>query len=285
MDARLAAASKWLTAPLPADVSEWAPPRASAGWWRRRAPGEELWALVFDPDELCALSEMLDKQVRTALQSTAVNHALALTALHALLAAWTLPAYVLSALSTIDNPWSVAVARATDAGHTLATEILRGCHGRRAVTLLGYGLGAVVCFTAAKDIAAAAASGSFSADAAREKDILGPHQLLQDVILMGAPVSKSREDWLSIRRASSGRVLNCFSSNDLVLIYTYRLREHRIACAGLGVIGGGEAEIPADAHAPALWNGIESFDVSDLVAGHLFWPSAVEALYERMKIY
>jgi surfactin synthase thioesterase subunit len=228
---------------------------------------------------------MLDKQVRMALQSTAVNHALALTALHALLAAWTLPAYVLSALAMIDNPWSIAVARATDAGHTLATEILRGCHGRRAVTLMGYGLGAVVCFTAAKDIAAAAATQLPPAHVASENGTLSAHQLLQDIILMGAPVSTSREDWLALRRVASGRVCNCFSSNDLVLRYTYRLREHKIACAGLGVIGGGEAEISADALAPALWNGIESFDVTDLVAGHLYWPSVVDVLCERMKIY
>lgn len=278
------------SSPLPAETSEWAPRRTSDGWWRRRFRGGQLLALVFDPAELAALSDMLDKQIRAALQSTALSQALKMTALHTLLAAWTLPSYVLSALTMIDNPWSVAAARATDAGHTLAMDILQGAHGRRPISLIGFGLGAVVCFTAACDIAAATAAAStppllafaVEADAAARSRPLEAAAILQDVVLMGAPLPTELGEWAAVRRAASGRVVNCYTTNDLVLTFMYRLRTGRFACAGLSVIGGDKARAPVSEHAPHVWRGIESFDVSDIVTGHLGYPSAMEAVSVRI---
>ena len=275
-------------------TSEWAPKRTSAGWWRRRIGGGRLLALVFDPKELSSLSEMLDKQVRAALQSAALSQALKLTALNILLAAWTLPSYVLSALTMVDNPWSVAIVRAVDAGHVLANDILNGSYGQRPVSLIGYGLGAVVCYTAALDIAkvakaattatATATTTTTTTTAAGDstEEVCLAATVLLDVILMGAAVGTNLDEWTSIRNVTSGRVINCFTSNDLVLFYMYRLREGRLACAGLSVIGNdGEASTSAAA-AASVWGGIESFDVSDLVAGHLYYPAAIEAIAERI---
>ena len=122
---------------------------ASRGWWRRRQPTGDAYAVVLEPGELRTVSNQITKFVRSYLVSTVVSSALAQTAFRALLAAWALPSYATGALSWIDAPLALMLTRSDHAGRMLADALLAGAHGaRRPVSFVGFGFGARVFFSA-----------------------------------------------------------------------------------------------------------------------------------------
>lgn len=124
-------------------------PGVRAGWFRRSlASYGEAYALVYEPDVAARVSRYVSAFMLTTLTNQAVSHVLAHTALGALLAAWQLPALAVNALSFIDAPWSMATSRADKAAVALAEALASGAHGRRPVTLVGWGFGARVIFKA-----------------------------------------------------------------------------------------------------------------------------------------
>lgn len=84
--------------------------------------------------------------------------------------------------------------------------------------------------------------------------------VVQDVCLMGAPVSAREQDWLQVRSVVSGRFVNAFSRTDWILSYL-----HRATSGGLVAIAGlRPVTAPCE---------IENVDVTHLVPGHLAYRS------------
>ena len=119
---------------------------------------------------------------REAITAYVGAKAVSYTALASLAAAVAWPVTLLKSASFIDSPWALAESRAVDAlAKELAAALAEKRHGVRPVTFVGYSLGAKVIFHAARALAA------------REDGAgLG---LVQDVVLVGAPVDTSEETW------------------------------------------------------------------------------------------
>lgn len=101
-------------------------------------------------------------------------------------------------------------SRSAAAGAQLAAALLERRQGLRPVTLVGYSLGARVVKHAVAAL-----------DAEPEGRGRG---LIQDVVLVGAPLDTSEETWAPLRRVAAGRVVNCCmaSTGDWMLQFVYR---------------------------------------------------------------
>lgn len=84
-----------------------------------------------------------------------------------------------------------------------------------------------------------------------------PASIVEDVVLMGMPASISRTTWCSCRGVVGGRLVNCYSQNDMILALMYRVKNITASLLSPPV-GISKVEVP----------GIENYDVSGLVANH-----------------
>lgn len=60
---------------------------------------------------------------------------------------------------------------------------------------------------------------------------------MQDIVLLGAPVSASPSRWRSVRHVVAGRVINCYCTTDFVLRFVYRANQIAWHVAGVGPVG------------------------------------------------
>lgn len=170
----------------------------------------------------------------------------------ALMASLQLPLVLTKLAYLIDNPWIVSLARASSAGLVMADSLQDRNLGNRPVTLLGFSLGARVIFSCLKELA--------------EK---GAHGLVQNVYLFGSPVVANKDEYLKARSVVSGRFVNGYSTNDWILGYLFRATSGGIMrVAGLAAVEG----IP----------GIENFDVTELVNGHMDYRAAMPRLLRKV---
>jgi hypothetical protein len=98
---------------------------------------------------------------------------------------------------------------------------------------------------------------SISSREARVEFSREPASIVEDVILMGVPASINRTTWLSCREVVGGRLVNCFSQNDMILALMYRVKN----------IGSSLLSPPVGISKIDVL-GIESYDVSGFVANH-----------------
>jgi hypothetical protein len=147
------------------------------------------------------------------------------------------PLGLIKLASVLDNPFSVALARADKAGKVLAHALIDGVQGKRPVTLMGYSVGARVIYACLLELAEQHAFG-----------------LVESVVLMGAPVPSDSNEWTMIRSVVAARVVNVYSTEDYVLGYLYRSTKLEFGVAGLDAVKG--------------VYGIENADMSKLVSGH-----------------
>lgn len=177
-------------------------------------------------------SETIVQGVQQALALTVAGAGAMLTAL-----AW--PLWLTKLGYLIDNPWSNALDRAQAAGLILADTLLKRQLGVRPITLVGYSLGARVIFYALVELSRMKAYG-----------------IVQNVYIMGAPVTAKDETWKEARSVVSGRFVSAFSRTDWILGYL-----HRAASGGLRSIAG--------LHPVERVQDIENVDVTHVVPGHL----------------
>ena len=174
------------------------------------------------------------------------------TVLMALMASLQLPLVLTKLAYLIDNPWNVSLARAHSAGLIMADSIRERNLGNRPITLLGFSLGARVIFSCLKELA--------------DK---GAHGLIQNVYLFGSPVVASKDDYLKARTIVSGRFVNGYSKNDWILGYLFRATSGGIMrVSGLAPVEG----IP----------GIENFDLTALVNGHMDYRAAMPRILREV---
>jgi pimeloyl-ACP methyl ester carboxylesterase len=200
------------------------------------SPGTEPFALQWEVAALLRLGLSFSSVLKSYVWDVAKFELLRRTLLGAL-AAGLWPLGLLKMGRVIDNPFNIARIRADKAGKVLAHALIAKCAGNRPVTLVGVSLGARVIFACLQELAAQNAFG-----------------IIENAVLIGAPVSSEGSMWLRMRTVVSGRLVNIFSEKDVLLGFVYRASTAQFNIAGLQAID----EI----------HGVENVNVSDLVDGH-----------------
>lgn len=197
----------------------------------------EAFALRFEMEALLKLGNSITAMLRSTAWAYAKKELIKRSIFGVLFSAlW--PIKLLKVASIVDNPFSVAMARADKAGEVLADALCNKIQGERPVTLIGYSLGARVIYTCLLKLA--------------ERNAFG---LVESVFLLGMPAPADAWDWRQMRSVVAGRLVNAHSENDYVLAFLYRTASLELGVAGLQAVQGVK--------------GIENVDVSDIVSGHL----------------
>jgi len=219
--------------------------------WRSVGGGLEAYALRW---ELAALTD-LGVSLSGILTSTAMSWLkleLAKLTFSAALYSIIWPLAMLQTARVVDNPFSIAKHRAGKAGLVLADAIINKAQGNRPITLVGYSLGARVIYSCLRSLA--------------KRDAFG---LVENVVLMGAPVPADDAEWREMRSIVAGRLVNVYSEQDYVLAFLYRMSSVQMGVAGLQRI---ELE------------GVENVDKGKLVSGHLMYRHAVGRILKDLLV-
>ncbi|EDN07247.1 conserved hypothetical protein [Histoplasma mississippiense (nom. inval.)] len=219
--------------------------------WRVLGRDSESFALRWEFKALAKLGNALTTIVRHTAWAFASKQAISGTVFSPILGAVMWPVALLNLSHIIDNPFSIAKIRADKAGQVLADALINKAQGERPVTLVGYSMGARVIFSCLTSLAKRRAYG-----------------LVESAILIGSPTPSTTSHWRLMRTVVSGRFVNVFSFNDSILGFLYRANSAQFGIAGLQSISG----VP----------GIENFDVSDVVSGHLKYQYMVGYILKRI---
>lgn len=92
---------------------------------------------------------------------------------------------------------------------------------------------------------------------------------MQDVFILGATLTATRESWLQARSVVSGRFVNGFARNDWVLNYLFRATS-----GGLQNIAGLRAVLDVP--------GLENVDVTDKIAGHMSYRTFMPLILDQL---
>ncbi|KAI0451219.1 DUF726-domain-containing protein [Xylaria acuta] len=218
--------------------------------WRALGDETEVFALRYEMRSLLALGAQLRLLVSSAAWSLVRTELLKRTVLATVQSAlW--PVLLLSSASGLDNPFSLARNRSDKAGRVLADALANRVQGERAVTLVGYSLGARVVYSCLRALA--------------ERGCFG---VVDTVVLIGAPVPSSAEHWRMMRAVVAGKLFNVHSENDYILGFLYRGTSLQLGIAGLQAVG---EDI----------EGVEDLDLSEEVHGHLRYPGLLPQILHR----
>ena len=218
--------------------------------WRVLGAGSELFALRWELEALMNLGNSMTTMVSSAAWGAAKSELIKHT-IFAELASAFWPIGLLKISRVVDNPFSIAKARADKAGEVLADALINKAQGERPVTLIGYSLGARVIYSCLLSLAKRRAFG-----------------LVESVVLIGAPTPSTTNDWRQMRSVVASRLVNVYSSNDYVLGFLYRTSSVQYGVAGLQKIEG----LPS----------VENVDVSETVSGHLRYRYLVGAILSQI---
>uniref|UniRef100_A0A1I7Y4Q8 DUF726 domain-containing protein n=1 Tax=Steinernema glaseri TaxID=37863 RepID=A0A1I7Y4Q8_9BILA len=202
--------SGWIEEPSPTAFQE---------QWRHLWMSKEQYTLRYESKYLAELGKAIDYLMSFAV-SYAIQHTLMETALAGLLTAVAWPVALISASSVLDNPWNVCVSRAAEVGEQLAEVLLNRAHGKRPITLIGFSLGARVIYHCLLTMS-------------RRSECRG---IVQDVVLLGAPVSASPKQWKQLCSVVGGRVINGYCETDWLLRFLYRTMSVQFNIAGTGPV-------------------------------------------------
>merc|ERR1719330_2071568 len=161
------------------------------------------------------------------------------------------PVWLISSMYNLDNAWLVMRERARQAGACLA-HVLADKHavGQRPVTLIGHSMGARAIFYCLMEL--------FD---------MGEFNVVDDVVLLGAPITTRPEKWGKARAVVSGRLINCYLWKDWILAFLYRYLEWGISVAGLSAV-----DVP----------GVENVNLAGLgVEGHQDYPNHVLDIFTK----
>ncbi|KAL4221545.1 Transmembrane and coiled-coil domain-containing protein 4 [Mactra antiquata] len=206
--------------------------------WSALAESKEQYSLRWESKYLSQLGEAFDYLLQTGI-SMATTEALKYTILSGLITAIAWPAALIGASAMIDNPWHVCTRRASEAGKQLAEVLLAREQGNRPVTLIGFSLGSRVIFSCLEELT-------------KRK---GGEGLIEDIILLGAPVSGDPKYWKPLTKVVAGKIVNGYSRGDWLLKFLFRTASVTFKVAGLG---------------PVQWTDrrMHNIDLSDVIDGH-----------------
>ncbi|XP_037586309.1 transmembrane and coiled-coil domain-containing protein 4 isoform X2 [Cebus imitator] len=222
--------------------------------WAALAHSREQYCLAWEAKYLMELGNTLET-ILSGLANVVAQEALKYTVLSGIVAALTWPASLLSVANVIDNPWGVCLHRSAEVGKHLAHILLSRQQGRRPVTLIGFSLGARVIYFCLQEMA-------------QEKDCQG---IIEDVVLLGAPVEGDAKHWEPFRKVVSGRIINGYCRGDWLLSFVYRTSSVQLRVAGLQ---------------PVLLQDrrVENVDLTSVVSGHLDYAKQMDAILKAVGI-
>lgn len=223
--------------------------------WAALARSREQYCLAWEAKYLMELGNALET-ILSGLASAVAQEALKYTVLSGIVAALTWPASLLAVANVIDNPWGVCLHRSAEVGKHLAHILLSRQQGRRPVTLIGFSLGARVIYFCLQEMA-------------QEKDCQG---IVEDVVLLGAPVEGEAKHWEPFRKVVSGRIINGYCRGDWLLSFVYRTSSVQLHVAGLQ---------------PVLLQDrrMENVDLSSIVSGHLDYAKRMDVILKAVGIH
>lgn len=92
--------------------------------------------------------------------------------------------------------------------------------------------------------------------------------IVENVILMGSPTPANVETWAAIRAVVSGRCINVWSANDMILGFLYRTSAIQLGVAGLQPI--------------ECVEGVENFDMGVVVEGHMAYRHFTTGIWREV---
>uniref|UniRef100_A0A3B5LIU3 Uncharacterized protein n=1 Tax=Xiphophorus couchianus TaxID=32473 RepID=A0A3B5LIU3_9TELE len=188
-------------------VTGWLCSSYQAPWSSLGECGEQyclVWESRFLRDLGSAMISLLD-----GLVSMVAQEALKYTVLSGIVTALTWPASLLAVASIIDNPWCVCLNRSAEVGKHLA-QVLRS---RQQV---GPHLGEFKIAVSVLTFQTKCSEG-----------------VVEDVVLLGAPVDGSEKSWERMVKVVAGRIVNGYCRGDWLLGFLYRSSAAQMSVAGL----------------------------------------------------
>ncbi|KAK9762927.1 hypothetical protein K7432_010842 [Basidiobolus ranarum] len=212
----------------------------------------DIYSLIFESEELLSLGGALDMFLATKAASFTAKQILKHTAMAPLMASIALPMSLIKAGNLIDNPWITGMDKAKKAGLILADVLIERVQGNRPTSLVGYSLGALVIFECLLELANRKQYG-----------------LVDEVILLGAPINIDVKRWTAASSVVSRRFINGYSKNDWVLGFLFRIHNLNLNAAGLEPV-----KVP----------GIQSVDLTEVVSGHNAYLDNLDAILKHVGI-
>ncbi|VVB10056.1 unnamed protein product [Arabis nemorensis] len=221
--------------------------------WEGLTSSLERYTLQWESKNLILVSTAIQDWLTSRLAMELMKQGAMHTVLSSLLLALAWPATILVAADFIDSKWSIAIDRSDKAGRLLAEVLQKGLQGNRPITLVGFSLGARVIFKCLQTLAET------------EKNA----ELVERVVLLGAPISINSENWRDVRKMVAGRFINVYATNDWTLGVAFRASLLSQGLAGIQ---------------PICIPGIENVDVTDMVEGHSSYLWKTQQILERLEI-
>ena len=210
----------------------------------------DQYAMIWETKILLELGSSLRILVGE-VASFIVQQGLQATLLPILMAGLTGPLWMIKLTYLVDNPWGNALTKAEKAGRVLADALMGQVQNNRPVSLVGFSLGARVIFYCLLELAAHHAYG-----------------IIEDVFLLGTPAIPSKREWECIASVVSGRIVNGYTQNDMMLGVLYR------ASSALWSEVAGLSAVTSIAS-------IENIDLSEIVKGHLDYRSSLPRILKK----
>ncbi|XP_059384358.1 transmembrane and coiled-coil domain-containing protein 4 [Carassius carassius] len=218
-----------------------------APWSSLGACGEQ-YCLKWESRYLLDLGSILDS-MWDGLFSAVAQEALKYTVLSGIVTALTWPASLLAVASVIDNPWGVCLSRSAEVGKHLAQVLRSRQQGKRPVNLIGFSLGARVIYFCLEELA----------------NDQGSEGVVEDVVLLGAPVDGSEKAWQRLSKVVAGKIVNGYCRGDWLLGFLYRSSSVQLSVAGLQPINSQDRKII-------------NVDLSSVVKGHLDYMRQMDTI-------
>ena len=223
--------------------------------WTNLRNSQEQYCIRYESSYLSALGRALDYFLSIVV-SMAAQEALKFTIFSGIMAAIAWPTTLVTFSAVIDNPWGVCIRRSAEVGKHLADVLISREQGSRPVSLIGFSLGARVIYFCLQEMVQ------------RGKASEG---IIQDVILLGAPVSGSFQNWKSFSRIISGRIVNGYCRRDWLLKFLYRTSTITFKIAGLG---------------PIDWKDrrMVNIDLTHIVSGHMDYYRKINLILKAVNV-
>ncbi|KAL6935408.1 hypothetical protein ACO0R3_000451 [Hanseniaspora guilliermondii] len=210
----------------------------------------DLFSLHWEPDILKSTGDTMSILASEAITQT-IQQVLGATILTAFMGAIQLPMALSKLGYLIDNPWNVSLDRAWNSGILLAQFLMEKNLGSRPVTLVGFSLGSRVIYYCLKELAKKGCTG-----------------IIENVIILGAPVVYNKDELVMCRSVVAGRFVNGYSEKDWILGYLFRA-----TAGGISTVAG---------LSPIENEGIENFDCSDIVNGHMGYRKNIPKILKKL---
>ncbi|XP_068935450.1 transmembrane and coiled-coil domain-containing protein 4 [Petaurus breviceps papuanus] len=222
--------------------------------WASMARSSEQYCLAWESKYLMELGSTLETLLN-GLVNMMAQEALKYTVLSGILTALTWPSSLLTVANVIDNPWGVCLRRSAEVGKHLAHVLLSRQQGRRPVTLIGFSLGARVIYFCLQEMA-------------QEEDCQG---IIEDIVLLGAPVEGEAKSWKPLKKVVSGRIINGYCRGDWLLSFVYRTSSVQLKVAGLRPVTLDDRKMV-------------NMDLSSVVSGHLDYMKKMDTILKAVGI-